>query len=654
LVSRTGKSFSKEVIEALCDVIISLRRIKPLPREGMERPFRDYLKEKLFKEKLGWPEDKVITGEIYDLYFRDDLGFVVIYVETKSPTRKAIPQSERNRFLEKLEKLGTADYGVLTDGKVWEQYECVSDAAGKLKIKKQIEINLEQLLLAKHTPYPETKSIYDAFSCLTAQRYLDRDIIDLLEKDSGKLKFKSNPVKSNVVKEFTERLKKNLDNLNEIFVILFRGFYSGTLKTPQEFLLKAFDDWNRVSGKVPLSLIEEKIEYSVKSLLKLRTKRKISDADLAGHVRRLKRDLGVKISENFLSTVISDYLSEASNNVVLKSIIHMRVLSLVIEDVKLFCRQTSHVLLSRLLLYRVCEDKKLVVRKLSGKELARELKKIAMAPLMAVRKTRIFLDLTEEVSKAMKEVYGHLYAHNIFDWWYLSEDRKSFLKEDEVPIVERFERLLSVAIKEALKDLAIFDLAAIDRDIWKDVYQDYLPPVERNRLGGFYTPDEVVSLILDLVDYKTDTKDLCKRKLLDPACGSGTFLVEASRRLRDHILNTDEECHENFRVRSSYEKQRFCLEKIKNNIYGIDIHPFACFLSEVNLLFQTIDLLLNVRRHFPHYKLGRFNVHNADSLRKTAKLQLGLQDFLGNSRAKTFLQDIQQAEQVKKRNSIML
>jgi len=650
-MTKFGSDFSRQIIRVFHEIKSNIDKMEILPSEGVERPFRDLLKTNLFKDKLGWPEDKIISGEIYDIYCRDDLGFVVVYVETKSPTRKMIPEMERNRFLEKLRSLGTADYGIMTDGKVWEQYECNYSPVGTIEIRKQAEIDLQKLINLPQGRLDRESSrlVYEVFSRLIAQRYLDRDIIELLEKGSGKLKFRSSPVERSVVKEFTSRLKKNVDNLNEIFATGFHSFYSGTIITGRDFFLEAFDDWNRVSGKVPWSVVKKHVLDTTEHLLELRAKKRISNGDLLRNSKRLTRDLGIRISEAFLSNIISDYVSKpSSNSEALEHLVELHILDVIKDDVNLFCRQTSHVLLSRLLLYRVCEDKHLVVRKLSGDQLARELKELASAPLMTPLRSEFFLRLTDEVSRSMREVYGHLYAHNIFDWWWLSEDNKTFLKNEEMPSLERFERLLSIGIKSALKDLAIFDLSGIDRDVWKDVYQDYLPPVERNRLGGFYTPDEVVSLILKLVGFNIDEDELCQKKLLDPACGSGTFLVEASRRLRDHLLNTGKPCHKELIEVPDHEKQRFCLEKVKENIYGVDIHPFACFLSEVNLLFQTIDLLLNIKQRNPNYRLGRFNVHNADSLRSTERLQLGLREFPANHRAKMFLDDIQQAEKVKK------
>jgi type I restriction-modification system DNA methylase subunit len=62
-------------------------------------------------------------------------------------------------------------------------------------------------------------------------------------------------------------------------------------------------------------------------------------------------------------------------------------------------------------------------------------------------------------------------------------------------------------------------------DILGNLYQSYFDPETRLALGEFYTPPEVVDFILDAVGYAGP--QVIVSRLLDPACGSGTFLVHA-------------------------------------------------------------------------------------------------------------------------------
>jgi hypothetical protein len=65
-------------------------------------------------------------------------------------------------------------------------------------------------------------------------------------------------------------------------------------------------------------------------------------------------------------------------------------------------------------------------------------------------------------------------------------------------------------------------------DLFKQLYQDIFPRPLRRQLGEYYTPDWLAAHVLDQVGY-TGQPD---QRLLDPACGSGTFLMMALRRLR--------------------------------------------------------------------------------------------------------------------------
>lgn len=61
-------------------------------------------------------------------------------------------------------------------------------------------------------------------------------------------------------------------------------------------------------------------------------------------------------------------------------------------------------------------------------------------------------------------------------------------------------------------------------DVW-----DGAEPCEP--VGAIFTKPEVIALILDLAGYRPDTERLASRRLLEPSCGDGAFLVAAIRRL---------------------------------------------------------------------------------------------------------------------------
>ena len=97
---------------------------------------------------------------------------------------------------------------------------------------------------------------------------------------------------------------------------------------------------------------------------------------------------------------------------------------------------------------------------------------------------------------------------------------------------------------------------------------DYLHLVtleRRKQLGQYSTPISIVRYIFKSVEY-TSFKDILDKRLLDPACGSGAFLVEAAR----VYLN-------------ALKRGKIALHKwypmLISTICGIDIDPQACFFA---------------------------------------------------------------------------
>ena len=108
--------------------------------------------------------------------------------------------------------------------------------------------------------------------------------------------------------------------------------------------------------------------------------------------------------------------------------------------------------------------------------------------------------------------------------------------------------------------------------------QNLCEPPEKKKKGQYYTPPEVVGYILDEVGYRSGPGIIGGgKRLIDPACGSGTFLVTAAKRLV-----------------AAYQKAEndpvTILARVRENLYGFDLNPFACYLAEVNLLIQVLDL----------------------------------------------------------------
>jgi SAM-dependent methyltransferase len=149
------------------------------------------------------------------------------------------------------------------------------------------------------------------------------------------------------------------------------------------------------------------------------------------------------------------------------------------------------------------------------------------------------------------------------------------------------------------------------RDLFKQLYHYLLPREIRHNLGEYYTPDWLALHLLQRTApelFETPTPE-CESQLrqrvlntrfLDPACGSGTFLVLLIARLRElgrDLLLPESEL----------------LDAILQNVVGFDLNPLAVLTARVNYLLAIADLL-------PHRKRDIvLPVYLADSIRTPAQ-----------------------------------
>ena len=118
---------------------------------------------------------------------------------------------------------------------------------------------------------------------------------------------------------------------------------------------------------------------------------------------------------------------------------------------------------------------------------------------------------------------------------------------------------------------------------------------ERKTTGSYYTPDELVQVLLtsalDPVVERTvdahpeDAVDaLLELTIVDPACGSGHFLLAAARRLADRIAH----------IRAGGtptpdDYQHALRDVVRRCIYGVDMNPLAVEICKVGLWMESID-----------------------------------------------------------------
>ncbi|ELZ60718.1 MULTISPECIES: Eco57I restriction-modification methylase domain-containing protein [unclassified Haloferax] len=312
-----------------------------------------------------------------------------------------------------------------------------------------------------------------------------------------------------------------------------------------------------------------------------------------------------------------------------------------------FCRETAYIILNRALFARIAEDKEIVGHtRLSSRGMADELERDEARP---------YLDALMDTYDRIDDHYPDLYELGIFDWWWVAKDKRGQFSKTERRKQRDLEDDLNYSLSKVLKRLNRFNFGYVNRDILGHVYEDYLPKQERKELGEYYTPLEVVQFMLDSVDYRPN-EGIGRKKVLDPACGSGTFLTEVTERLIQHFLR---KFNKNSIHALNADEARTILERVEENVYGIDINPFAAHITQINLLFRTIDLYDKVTEKDPYYTMDGFEVHVADTLTPTLReqksgssdaetMQSGLEQFAGyNGRAKSFIEDRNAVDRIK-------
>ncbi len=284
------------------------------------------------------------------------------------------------------------------------------------------------------------------------------------------------------------------------------------------------------------------------------------------------------------------------------------------ENKSVFCRESVYVQLNKLLLIRIAEDKGLTKRMISNGGVEEYL---AFWDNYTEYVERSYVDLFELASEELSEIYDHLFARQIFDWE---------IRDDPD---------LDEVMQRTLWQLNHFDFSEVDRDILGHLYEEHLSPAERKQLGEFYTPTAIIDLILDSVGYTADAPlEREGNDLLDPACGSGGFLVRAARRLLERLDRKGVSADET-------------IEIVRKRLHGFDINPFACHIAEINLLFQIIDKYQTAKAENPDYTLDGFNIYQTDSLRTDNQLSL---TALHSSEVRQYHEERQTVDRLKRRD----
>lgn len=147
-------------------------------------------------------------------------------------------------------------------------------------------------------------------------------------------------------------------------------------------------------------------------------------------------------------------------------------------------------------------------------------------------------------------------------------DRDFFDWVLEVPGGEGF-------ISALARRLARFDWSHVDHDVLKVLYESVISAETRRSLGEYYTPDWLANCIVSEV-----VPDPLNQRVLDPSCGSGTFVFYAVRRYLAAAEATG-------------MSLKSAMATVSSRVMGIDLHPVAVTLARVTYLLALGRKRLN-------------------------------------------------------------
>ncbi len=209
--------------------------------------------------------------------------------------------------------------------------------------------------------------------------------------------------------------------------------------------------------------------------------------------------------------------------------------------------ETASMILSRMLMVRFAEDHGLLKRYICNGGIE-QFSKFAEHFNIGAQ------GLLREVYRKARDLYSSVFSAEALDWAVQGDDPT-----------------LSNALLHAMWLLSRWNFKTVKGDILAGVYDKYLDVAKRRALGEVYTRPEICRYMLSRCNAKPgDT-------VLDPACGSGTFLVE---HLHSHLE----------RLRGANALNVEAVQSVLQRIYGLDLNPFSVVLSQIQMLWQLLDV----------------------------------------------------------------
>ena len=165
------------------------------------------------------------------------------------------------------------------------------------------------------------------------------------------------------------------------------------------------------------------------------------------------------------------------------------------------------------------------------------------------------------------------------------EDERPHIKEGHIAILKRFLNGEELEQGQLTFDFWAYDFRVIPVETISAIYEDFLGTEDENeqrKSGAYYTPKHLAEMVVDVAVDGWNT--LLGKRILDPACGSGIFLVILFNRIAEEWRQKNQGVHNITRAEA-------LLKIIREKVCGVDVNETACRIACFSLYLAFLDQL---------------------------------------------------------------
>jgi len=197
-----------------------------------------------------------------------------------------------------------------------------------------------------------------------------------------------------------------------------------------------------------------------------------------------------------------------------------------------FAEQAAYLTINKIIFYKILEN---------SPTYSEDIDPLAVSP--------------HRVQEDLEDFFQHLVDEVDFEAIYDHDEIYSEIPLDSV----------ESKLRDFIIELDDYDLNQFNSDVIGRIYEGVIPAERRRAMGEYYTPPAICDLIIRLTVQESDDK------VLDPACGTGGFLVSSYHRLQE-MLPESAGSH----------------ERILNQLSGVEINRFPAHLTAINLAIRDL------------------------------------------------------------------